>query len=41
MTKIFFPAHLLAWLDNNRGYKSRQSFIVDLLLEVMSSSKYK
>lgn len=40
MTKILFPFHLLSWIDNNRGYKSRQSFVVDLLLDAMSKSKH-
>lgn len=40
MTKILFPIHILNWIDNNRGYKSRQSFVVDIVLDAMSKSKY-
>ena len=41
MTNIIFPRWMLDWIDMNRGDLSRQSFIVNLVRDVISSnSKY-
>lgn len=41
MTNIIFPRWMLDWIDSNRGDLSRQSFIVNMVRDVITSnSKY-
>lgn len=41
MTKVFFPKQLLVWIDENRGSRSRQSFLYDLVLEAIAKAERK
>ena len=41
MTKVFFPKQVLVWIDENRGQRSRQSFLYDLVLEAIAKAERK
>ena len=38
---LIIPKHLLTWIDQNRGSKSRQSFILQCMFKIMEVSEMK